>query len=213
MTGRGPERMSGVLAQLPMFRELPPVLRARVAAMATLQEVEKGDAIWHAGDQPDALTVVVSGRVKVVRHAEAADVILEMFGPGEIVGVVALYNQIPYPATAIAMESTELMRLPRRDWFDLLERDPAFVRAVLLAMTRLNMALTRKLASMHGTRVQARIATLFLSLGERMGRTTPEGLEIPLALSRQEIAEMVGTTVETAIRVMSRSNRDRVPPT
>ncbi len=210
MTGRGPEHMSGVLAQLPMFRELPPVLRARVAAMATLQEVEKGDAIWHAGDQPDALTVVVSGRVKVVRHAEAADVILEMFGPGEIVGVVALYNQIPYPATAIAMEPTELMRLPRRDWFDLLERDPAFVRAVLLAMTRLNMALTRKLASMHGTRVQARIATLFLSLAERMGRQTSEGTEIPLALSRQEIAETVGTTVETAIRVMSRWNREGV---
>ena len=210
MTGRGPEHMNGVLAQLPMFRELPPVLRARVAAMATLQAVEKGDAIWHAGDQPDALTVVVAGRVKVVRHAEAADVILEMFGPGEIVGVVALYNQIPYPATAIAMEPTLLMRLPRRDWFDLLERDPAFVRAVLLAMTRLNMALTRKLASMHGTRVQARIATLFLSLADRMGRQTSAGTEIPLALSRQEIAETVGTTVETAIRVMSRWNREGI---
>jgi CRP-like cAMP-binding protein len=193
-----------------MFRELPPALRARVAAMSTLQEVDKGDAIWHAGDAPDALTMVVEGRVKVVRHADAGDVILEMFGPGEIVGVVALYNQIPYPATAIAMEPTVLLRLPRRDWFDLLERDPAFVRAVLLAMTRLNMALTRKLASMHGTRVQARVASLFLSLAERMGRETAEGWEIPLALSRQEIAETVGTTVESAIRVMSRWNREGV---
>jgi len=210
MTSRGPERLQAVLATLPTFRELPPPLRARVAAMATLQEVEKGDAIWHAGDTPDALTMVVEGRLKIVKHAEAGDVILEMFGPGESAGVVALYNQIPYPATAIAMEPTLLLRLPRRDWFDLLERDTTFTRAVLLAMTRLNMALTRKLASMHGTRVQARIATLFLSLADRMGRDTPEGVEIPLALSRQEIAETVGTTVETAIRVMSRWNREGV---
>ena len=208
MTSRGPERLQAVLGLLPMFRELPPPLRARVAGMATLQDVDKGDAIWHAGDAPDSLTMVVEGRVKVVKHAEAGDVILEMFGPGEIVGVVALYNQIPYPATAIAMEPSVLLRLPRRDWFDLLERDPAFTRAVLLAMTRLNMALTRKLASMHGTRVQARVATLFLSLAERMGRETAEGTEIPIALSRQEIAETVGTTVETAIRVMSRWNRE-----
>ena len=210
MPGRGSERIQAVLATIPMFRDLPPPLRARVEGMATLQEVEKGDAIWHAGDSPDALMLVVEGRVKVVRHADAGDVILEMFGPGEIAGVVALYNQIPYPATAIAMEPSLLLRLPRRDWFDLLERDVAFTRAILLAMTRLNMALTRKLASMHGTRVPARIATLFLSLADRMGRDTSEGLEIPLALSRQEIAETVGTTVETAIRVMSRWNREGV---
>jgi len=208
MPSRGPERLQAVLGALPMFRELPPPLRARVAAMATLQDVDKGDAIWHAGDSPDSLTMVVEGRVKIVKHAEAGDVILEMFGPGEVAGVVALYNQIPYPATAVAMEPTVLLRLPRRDWFDLLERDTAFTRAMLLAMTRLNMALTRKLASMHGTRVQARVATLFLSLADRMGSDTPEGVEIPIALSRQEIAETVGTTVETAIRVMSRWNRE-----
>ena len=210
MPSRGPERLQAVLGTLPMFRELPPPLRARVVSMATMQEVAKGDAVWHAGDASDSLTMVVEGRLKIVKHAETGDVILEMFGPGEVAGVVALYNQIPYPATAIAMEPSLLLRLPRRDWFDLLERDPAFTRAVLLAMTRLNMALTRKLASMHGTRVQARVATLFLSLADRMGRDTPEGVEIPLALSRQEIAETVGTTVETAIRVMSRWNREGV---
>jgi CRP/FNR family transcriptional regulator len=210
MSSRGPERLQAVLGTLPMFRELPQPLRARVASMATMQEVAKGDAVWHAGDASDSLTMVVEGRLKIVKHAEAGDVILEMFGPGEVAGVVALYNQIPTPPRRSPWSRRVLLRLPRRDWFDLLERDPAFTRAVLLAMTRLNMALTRKLASMHGTRVQARVATLFLSLADRMGRDTPEGVEIPLALSRQEIAETVGTTVETAIRVMSRWNREGV---
>jgi len=210
MTSAHAERLRQALAALPMFHGLPAPLHARVAALATLHELEKGDALWHAGDPAESLTVVVSGRVKVVRHADSGDVILEMFGPGETAGVVALYNQIPYPATAIAMEPTLLLRLPRRDWFDLLENDHGFARGMMLQLTRLNMALTRKLAAMHGKRVGARVATLFLSLADRLGRDSGEGTEIPLALSRQEIAELVGTTVESAIRVMSRWNRDRV---
>lgn len=202
------ERVDTALRALPIFRELAPPLRERVARLAALADLDKGVVLWNAGDPADALTVVVSGRIKIVRHAEAGDVILEIFGPGEAAGVVAVYNQIPYPATAIALEPTTVLRLPRRDWFDLLERDPAFTRAMLLEMTRLNMALTRKLAAMHGTRVPSRIATLFLSLAARMGREGRGGVEIPLALSRQEIAESVGTTVETAIRVMSRWNRE-----
>lgn len=202
------ERVDAALGVLPIFRELAPPLRQRVAKLAALADLDKGVVLWNAGDAADTLTVVVSGRIKIVRHADAGDAILEIFGPGEPAGVVAVYNQIPYPATAIALEPTTVLRLPRRDWFDLLERDPGFTRAMLLAMTRLNLALTRKLAAMHGTRVPSRIATLFLSLAARMGRASREGVEIPLALSRQEIAESVGTTVETAIRVMSRWNRE-----
>lgn len=204
------ERLRESLASLPMFKDLAAPLRARVEGMATLLDVEKGDELWHAGDRAETLTVIVRGRIKVVRHADTGDVILEMFGPTETVGAVAVYNQVPYPATAVAMEPSTLLRLPRRDWFDLIEHDPAFARGMMLELTRLNMALTRKLAAMHGTRVGERVATLFLSLAERMGRKTADGIEIPLALSRQEIAELVGTTVESAIRVMSRWNREGV---
>jgi CRP-like cAMP-binding protein len=204
------ERLCTALATLPMFKDLPAALRGRVQSLASLLEAAKGDELWHAGDTAQHLTVVVTGRVKVVRHADAGDIILEMFTAGETVGAVAVYNQIPYPATAIAMEPSLLLRLPRRDWFDLIENDHGFARGMMLELTRLNMALTRKLAAMHGTRVDARVAGLFLSLAERVGREIPEGIEIPLALSRQEIAELVGTTVESAIRVMSRWNREGV---
>src|SRR5262245_18570456 len=201
-------RLRAVLAELPIFHDLPAPLRARVESFATLARCEKGDALWHAGDPAESLTIIVTGRVKVVRHADAADVILEVFGPTETVGAVAVYNQIPYPASAIAIEPTLLVRLTRRDWFDLIERDQKFARGMMLQLTRVNMALTHKLAAMHGKRVGARVASLFLSLADRFGRETPEGLELPLALSRQEIAELVGTTVESAIRVMSRWNRE-----
>ena len=92
----------------------------------------------------------------------------------------------------------------------MLDRQPEFARGIIRELTRLTVALTRKLAEARGQRVDARIAQLFLALADRMGKDTKDGVEIPLQLSRQEIADLVGTTVESAIRVMSRWGREGV---
>ena len=172
--------------------------------------VARGDSLWRSGDPAEYLTVIVRGRVKIVRHAESSDVILELFGEGEPVGAIAVYNYIPYPASAICMEPVTLLVLPRRDYFELLDRNPEFARAIIRELTKLVLALTRKVEEMRGQRVDVRIAQLFLTLAERMGREAGEGIEIVLHLSRQEIADLTGTTMETAIRVMSRWGREGV---
>jgi len=210
MTSSNPVRVRDMIAAIPMFQELTPALRDRVASLSTLQVTPKGEELWHAGDAAELLTVIVSGMVKVVRHADSGDVILELFGAGDTVGAVAVYHHVPYPASAITMQPTTVLRLPRRDWLDLIEHDPVFARGMMAELSRLNMSLTRKFAGMHGTRVSERVAALFLTLAERMGRDTPAGIEIPIELTRQEIASMVGTTIESAIRVMSRWNQEGV---
>ena len=204
------DRILTAVRSLPVFRGLTPEDQRRVASLAELRDYRRGDVLWNAGDPAEALTVVVRGRVKIVRHADAGDVILEIFGEGEPVGAIAVYNYIPYPATAIAMEPTSLLLLPRRDYFELLDRHPDFARSIIRELTKLTIALTRKVEEMRGQRVETRIAQLFLSLADRMGRETKEGIEVPLHLSRQEVAEMVGTTVESAIRVLSRWGREGV---
>jgi len=204
------ERVMAAVRALPVFRGLSPEDQKRVAQMATLRDYERGDFLWHAGDPADALTVIVRGRVKIVRHAEAGDVILELFGEGEPVGAIAVYNYIPYPASAVCLEPVSLLVLPRRDYFELLDRQPEFARGVIRELTKLVISLTRKLEEMRGQPVETRIAQLFLTLAERMGRETQEGIEISLALSRQEVADLVGTTVESAIRVLSRWGREGV---
>lgn len=203
-------RLHAAVQSLPMFRGLPPGERERLAAIASIRDLHKGDVLWSAGDPADALTLIVDGRVKIVRHGAGGDVILEIFGRGEPVGAVAVYNRMPYPASAIALEPTTLLTIPARDYFALLERHPDLAHSLIGELTRLYMSLSRKVEDMRGQRVEARIAQLFLSLCERMGRKTDEGTEIPMGLSRQEIAEMIGTTVETTIRVMSRWGRNGV---
>jgi CRP/FNR family transcriptional regulator len=204
------ERILGALKSLPVFRGLAPEDQRRVATMASLRDYQRGDYLWRAGDPADYLTLILRGRVKIVRHAEDGDVILEIFGEGEPVGAIAVYNYMPYPASAICLEPVSLLLVPRRDYFELLDRHPEFARAVIRELTKLVVALTRKLEEMRGQRVEVRIGQLFLSLADRMGRETRDGFEIPLQLSRQEVADLVGTTVESAIRVMSRWGREGV---
>lgn len=206
--GSDKEHAAEAIGSLPVFRGLSPGDQDRLASLATLRRYDRGDFLWHAGDSADHLTVIVRGRVKIVRHAESGDLILELFGEGEPVGAIAVYNGIPYPASAVCLEPVALLTLPRRDYFELLDRHPEFARSVIRELTKLTISLTRKLEEMRGQRVETRIARLFLTLAERMGRDTPDGREIVLALTRQEIADLVGTTVESAIRVLSRWGRE-----
>jgi CRP/FNR family transcriptional regulator len=202
------ERALGAVRAVPMFRGLSAEDQRRLAAFAHVREYDRGDSLWQEGDPAENLTVILKGQVKIVRHADQGDVILELFGEGEPVGAIAVYNYMPYPAGAVCLEPTTLLVVPRRDYFELLDRNPALARAIIGELTRMTLALTRKLGELRGQKVETRIAQLFLTLAERMGKETRAGVEIPLHLTRQEVADLVGTTAESAIRVLSRWGRE-----
>jgi len=204
------DRVLHAVRTVPTFRGLTESDQRRIAGLATIREYARGDFLWNEGDPAESLTLIVKGRVKVVRASDSGDVILEIFGEGEPVGAIAVYNYIPYPASAVCLEPVTLLVLPRRDYFELLDRNPEFARAIIRELTKLVLALTRKVEEMRGQRVEVRIAQLFLTLAERMGEETKQGIQIPLQLSRQEVADLVGTTVESAIRVLSRWGHEKI---
>ena len=138
------------------------------------------------------------------------DMILEVFGQGDPLGAVAAYDGRPFPASAVALEDTVCVVIPRPAFFRLLEAHPSLVRGLMLGMTIRLVELTNRLAELSGTRIEPRFARLFLKLATDMGRPERGGTFIPLALSRQELADMTGTTIETAIRIMSRWNKDAI---
>jgi CRP/FNR family transcriptional regulator len=100
--------------------------------------------------------------------------------------------------------------IPRARFFRLLEEHPSLVRGLMLGMTIRLVELTNRLAELSGGRIEPRFARLFLKLAREMGRQERGGLFIPLALSRQELADMTGTTIETGIRIMSRWGKQDV---
>ena len=205
------ENLADLLRQTTIFRRLSIGDRERLAAVASVRTYDKGALLFSEGDASDQLFTVVSGRVKVFKTtARGTDVILEIFGPGDPVGAVAVYESRPYPATALALEPTSCLLISRPAFFSLLETYPTMVRGLLTGLTHRLVELTNRLAELSGGRVDARLARFFLKLGTDMGQKRPDGTFIPLVLSRQELADMIGTTIETAIRIMSRWGKDNL---
>jgi CRP/FNR family transcriptional regulator len=200
-----------LLRRIPFFRRLPPPARARITAVARIRAYDRGELIFAEGDPADTFMVIVSGRIKVFKSTPAGkEVILEIFGGGDPLGAVAVYEGAPFFASAQAIEPSEILRIDQPAFFRLLEQDPALVRGLLSGLTIRLAELTRRLAEMSGARVEARFARLFLKLCDQIGRAERGGMFVPMALSRQELADLSGTTIETAIRVMSRWQKEGV---
>lgn len=199
-----------LLRKIPLFRRVSAADRARVAAVAHLKHYAQGETIFREGDPAETFLTIVEGRVKVFKATPAGkEIILEIFGSGDPLGAVPVYESSDLPASALALEATECLAIARRDFFALLEQHPALVRGLLSSLTMRLVELTRRLAEMTG-RVEARFARLFVKLADQIGKTERGGVFIAMPLTRQELADLTGTTVETSIRIMSRWQKDNV---
>ncbi len=192
---------------IPLFAALKKDDRDALAPLCRMRGYEKGEVIFHEGDPADRIHFVFLGRVKIVKAAGGRDVILEILEPGEPAGAVAVFERRPFPASAVAIEPSSLLSVPERDFFALLENRPEMMRQVLAGLTYRLMMVNRRIADMTGS-AEYRAARLFLTLADRVGVTRGNGVFVPLNLSRQEIADLIGTTSETAIRLMSRWQKD-----
>ena len=206
------EQVDEALRRSTIFRRLGPDDRDRIAAVASLRDFEKSALLFAEGDRSDALYTILAGRVKVFKTtSRGTDVILELFGPGDPVGAVAAYESRSYPASAIALAPTTCLVVPTAAFFSLLETHPTMVRALLGGLTLRLVELTNRLAEMSGGRIEGRLARFFLKLAQDLGQPRADGTFIALALSRQELADMILVmTVETSIRIMSRWGKERV---
>jgi CRP-like cAMP-binding protein len=197
-----------------LYRNLSGDDQKRLAAVSLARFFEKGDTIFAEGDQPDYLVTIASGRVKVVKLIPSGkEIILEIFGPGDPVGAVVAYEGRPYPASAIAIERAECILVRRSEFFALFEGHPSFVRGFLTGMAQRIVELTRRIPEVASGRVETRFARLFLKLADRMGEPRGPARMIPMPLSRQELADLTGTTIETCIRIMSRWGKEGVVTT
>lgn len=206
-----PETLSSLMAGAPLFARLAADDRQRLEAVAQVRRYGRGEVIFSEGKPSAWVVAIISGRVKVSKATPGGkDVILELLGAGDPLGAVAAYEGCPFPATATALEDTTCILLPRREFFALMERFPTLARGLLLSLTHRLMEITQRVAELTGSHVEPRFARLFLKLAREMGRQEPDGTLIPVTLTRQELADMTGTTIETCIRLMSRWNKQDI---
>ena len=129
--------MDEALRSSSLFRRIGPDDRHRLAGVAHLRTYGRGDVVFRESDASDAFYTVVSGRVKIFKVlASGKEVILEIFGPGDPLGAIAAYEGRPFPASALALEETSCLLLPRGAFFALLEQHTSLVRGQLSGMSQ-----------------------------------------------------------------------------
>jgi len=169
------------------------------------------DYIFLEGEAPEALYIIKSGKVKVLRHStDGKDVVLRVGGPGHLLGTVAVFDGGGYPGTAQVIEQCSALVIARNDCLTLVNRYPVFALAVISDLGSRLRSSAEQIRSLAVERVEQRIARILLKLAETAGSDSPEGRVIEMPLTRQDVADMTGTTVETAIRVMSKFRRQEL---
>ncbi len=202
-----------ILRAIPVYSRLSDADLDQLARTATTRLYTRGQLVFQEGDDANCFIAVVRGRVKVFRALDSGrEMILAILGPGDPVGIVAVFRQIPYPASAAALEDTVCLQLPCPELWELLG-EPSFVRGMLAGMSVRMMELTSRLASLSGLPVETRLARLLTKLATETGIPLDEGTLIPVRLTRQELADLTGTTIETCIRIMSRWRKSGVVET
>lgn len=170
---------------------------SELSRLAFERSFHAGEYIFWEGDVPDWFYIVAEGRIKVLKHASSGkEFIVAFFETGEMFGEIAVFEDKPYPASSQAVIETKVLGIKKKDFLAFLSNRPQVaLRIINVLGGRLRDAQSR-LMDFAGERVEQRIARILLMLSAKLG------MELPF--TKQEIADMAGTTTETAIRVISR---------
>jgi len=198
-----------ILSRVPFFTQLAAKEVAKVNEMFREYGYKPGESIYFAGQPATHLYVVAVGHVKLVRHTlSGQDIVLDVLTPGEFFGTLSVLGSELYQDTAQAQTDCCVLAITADTFQTVLQHYPP------VALTALNI-MSLRLEQAHETvrqlsahSVEQRIAAVLLKLARKVGSQQAEGLLIQLPLSRQDLAQMTGTTVESASRVMSQLQKE-----
>jgi CRP-like cAMP-binding protein len=192
------------LVHVPLFEGLSVNTLAQIVSLSYPKEVRTGEFFFNEGDQADEFLVLTTGRVKLTQLTpDGQQVVLRMVGPGDAFGGVGAFGDPTYPISAEAVEVASALAWNSATMRHLLEtQNQIAVNAVRFVAKRLH-DLQQLYRQAMTERVERRVARALLRLVHEAGRRVDEGVEIDFPISRQDVAEMTGTTVFTVSRLLS----------
>lgn len=208
-----------LVAGLPAFAGLDGNALDAILSLARSARYPKGSEIFTQGAEADRFFLLISGHIRVVRTTPDGDqVIARYINEGEPFGIAVAMGRSTYPASAVAAVDCVALSWPNAAWADLQARFPAFGANTYRTIgTRLQETQAR-VEEMSTRQVEQRVAGVVLRLVNQSGRRTSDGIEIDFPITRQDIAEMTGSTLHTVSRLLSawenegivRSGRQRI---
>ena len=198
-----------------LFSEMSDDALARIANLAQSTSVRAREELFHKGDDGSQLYILVRGRMKVLASSAdtGEDLVLNLMGPGEVVGELAILSGARRTATIEAVDVCELLMLDRRSLFEALSEDAASTLSLARVLAQRLERLSDNLADLKFAKLPQRLAKRLLDLAEVHGEEREDGVRIKLRLSQGEWGNVVGATRESINKQLGSWKKDGIVET
>lgn len=202
---------SDVLRRVPMFAVLRGDVLQGIGRRFVETNYQPGEYLFFEGDPAKRMYVVAAGKVKLVKHSESGqDVILQVFTRGQVFGGIAFLVGATYPASAQAQTAVTVLSISSETFREIVHRHPDVALIVVRVLGTRLMQTQEQVRQLVAERVERRLARLLLRLADQVGEPVDDGVRIGMRVTRQDLADMTGTTVETVSRTISRWRRQGI---
>jgi CRP-like cAMP-binding protein len=194
-----------ILRRIYLFSGIAEADLATLARMAVKKTFLRHAAIFGEGKEAKGFYLLITGQIKLVKSSlEGKEYIIRLVGPGETFAEAAVFGEIPYPATAIALEECHTLFFPKGPFLQHLADSPALARNMLATLSRLMFHLTKQLEDLSLKEVSARLARYILERCQQTHGDLAPGLHCDLPTTKTQLAAYLGTISETLSRTLSR---------
>lgn len=194
-----------IIGRLPFFRHLSPEAIAEINRLFEDRDIAAEKPIYFEGDSGEHFYLVATGKVKLMRHtASGREVLLDILYGGEYFGNLTAISGREYTETAVAQTDGCILQISAQNFEKILNRHPDVTMKVLKAVSARLEQSQEIVKQLSVYTANQRVAATLVRLAGKLGEQKQKGVLIQLPFSRQDLAAMTGTTVETVSRVMSR---------
>jgi len=188
------------LGGIKLFEGLPQAQLKTLAEIALLKRVKAGETLFEAGQPGSHFYAVSTGKVRVFRSSPTGkEQILHVFGPGEAFAEVPVFEGKTYPASAQALEDSQMVSIPRKGFVEVLRREPELALGVMALLSARLRAFVSQIAQLSLKEVPERLAGYLLLL-----RAAQNSDDLTLDLPKGQIASYLGTIPETLSRALKK---------
>lgn len=200
-----------ILQRIPFFAELEPSELEAMSEAVVIARYRKNQVLFVEGEPSHSLYFICSGRVKVYRvSADGREQILHLLGDGDPVAVVPFFDGGAYPANAEVLTDAEIAFIRFEDFERIARANPSILLRMLRLLAQRLRRAQEEIASLALKSVGGRLAARLLDLAARHGQRVPDGIEVDLQLSRQELGNLIGASRETTTRLLQQFQREKL---
>lgn len=193
-----------ILNGIEVFNDLDDAAKEFVLRHARSSRVEKDTHVFTQGEPANSFFLLLHGHLRVFRLTpDGRQVVIRFVVPSELFGIAVAMGKDVFPANAIAIQDSVVLSWPNTAWDDMVARVPALAKIMMQTIgSRLEDSHDR-VVEMSTQQVERRVARAVVRLAGSAGRETEEGILIDMPLSREDLAQMTGTTLFTVSRLIS----------